>query len=77
MDEIKNVVKKRKPRVLSPEAKVKQIDRKIAKLKDQIAELELEREEVLKPIQLKKAVEEAMSNMSTEELAAKLGIELK
>lgn len=77
MDEIKNVVKKRKPRVLGPEARVKQIDRKIAKLKDQIAELELEREEVLKPIQLKKAVEEAMSNMSTEELAAKLGIELK
>lgn len=77
MDEIKKAVKKRKPRVLGPEAKVKQIDRKIAKLKDQIAELELEREEVLKPIQLKKAVEEAMSNMSTEELAAKLGIELK
>lgn len=77
MDEIKNVVKKRKPRVLGPEAKVKQIDRKIAKLKDQIAELELEREEIMKPIQLKKAVEEAMSNMSTEELAAKLGIELK
>lgn len=77
MDEIKNVVKKRKPRVLGPEAKVKQIDRKIAKLKDQIAELELEREEIMKPIQLKKAVEEAMSNMSTEELAEKLGIELK
>lgn len=77
MDEIKKVVKKRKPRVLGPEARVKQIDRKIAKLKDQIAELELEREEVLKPIQLKKAVEEAMSNMSTEELAAKLGVELK
>ena len=77
MDEIKNVVKKRKPRVLGPEAKVKQIDRKIAKLKDQIAELELEREEIMKPIQLKQAVEEAMSNMSTEELAAKLGIELK
>ena len=77
MDEIKNVVKKRKPRVLGPEAKVKQIDRKIAKLKDQIAELELEREEIMKPIQLKKAVEEAMSNMSTEELAKKLGIELK
>ena len=77
MDEIKNDVKKRKPRVLGPEAKVKQIDRKIAKLKDQIAELELEREEIMKPIQLKKAVEEAMSNMSTEELAAKLGVELK
>lgn len=77
MDEIKNVAKKRKPRVLGPEAKVKQIDRKIAKLKDQIAELELEREEIMKPIQLKKAVEEAMSNMSTEELAKKLGIELK
>ena len=55
MDEIKKVVKKRKPRVLTPESK----------------------EEVLKPIQLKKAVEDAMSNMSTEELAAKLGIELK
>lgn len=77
MDEIKKVVKKRKPRVLTPESKVKLIDKKIAKLKDQIAELELEREEVMKPIQLQKAVEEAMSNMSTEELAAKLGIELK
>lgn len=77
MDEIKKAVKKRKPRVLTPESKVKLIDKKIAKLKDQIAELELEREEVLKPIQLKKAVEDAMSNMSTEELAAKLGIELK
>lgn len=77
MDEIKKVVKKRKPRVLSPEARAKLIDKKIAKLKDQIAQLELEREEVLKPIQLKKAVEEAMSNMSTEELAEKLGIEVK
>lgn len=77
MDEIKKAVKKRKPRVLTPESKVKLIDKKIAKLNDQIAALELEKEEVLKPIQLKKAVEDAMSNMSTEELAAKLGIELK
>lgn len=77
MDEIKKAVKKRKPRVLTPESKVKLIDKKIVKLKDQIAALELEKEEVLKPIQLKKAVEDAMSNMSTEELAAKLGIELK
>ena len=69
--------KKRKPRVLGPEAKVKLIDKKIAKLKDKIAELELEREEVLKPIQLQQAVEKAMSTMSTEELAAKLGIEVK
>lgn len=78
MDEIKNVVKRtRKPRVLTPESKVKLIDRKIAKLQKQIAELEAEKEEVMKPIQLKKAVEEAISNMSTEELAEKLGIELK
>ena len=69
--------KKRKPRILKPEVKAKMIDKRIAKLKDQIAALELEKEEVLKPIQLKKAVEDAMSNMSTEELAAKLGIELK
>lgn len=70
-------VKKRKPRILSPEAKVKMIDKKIAKLQDQIAELELEKEEILKPIQLRKAVEDAMNNMSTEEIAEKLGIELK
>ncbi len=70
-------VKKRKPRILSPETKVKMIDKKIAKLQDQIAELELEKEEILKPIQLRKAVEDAMNNMSTEEIAEKLGIELK
>lgn len=70
-------VKKRKPRILSPETKVKMIDKKIAKLQDQIAELELEKEEILKPIQLRKAVEDAMNNMSTEEIAKKLGIELK
>ncbi len=69
--------KKRKPRVLKPEVKAKMIDKKIAKLKDQIAELELEKEEILKPIQLRKAVEDAMNNMSTEEIAEKLGIELK
>lgn len=69
--------RKRKPRVLSAEARVKLIDKKIAKLQEQIAELEAEKEEVLKPIMLKKAVEEAMNSMSTEELAAKLGIELE
>lgn len=69
--------KKRKPRVLSPEAKAKLIDRKIAKLQNQIAELEAEKEEVLKPVMLEKAIEEAMSSMSAEEIAAKLGIELK
>lgn len=77
MDEIKKVVKKRKPRVLSPEARARQIDKKIAKLQDQIAALELEKEEVMKPLQLKKAVEEAMEGMSTEELAEKLGITLE
>lgn len=76
MDEIKKVVKNRKPRVLSPEARARQIDKKIAKLQDQIAALELEKEELLKPIQLKKAVEEAVGNMSTEELAEKLGISI-
>lgn len=76
MDEIKKVVKKRKPRVLSPETKAKQIDKKIAKLEDQIAALKLEKEELLKPIQLKKAVEEAVGSMSTEELAEKLGIKV-
>ena len=76
MDEIKKVVKNRKPRVLSPEARARQIDKKIAKLQDQIAALELEKEELLKPIQLKKAVEEAVGNMSTEELAEKLGIQV-
>lgn len=77
MDEIKKVAKIRKPRVLSAEARAKQIDRKIAKLKAQIAELEAEKIEVLKPAKVKQAVEEAIKNMSPEELAEKLGIDVE
>ena len=77
MDEIKKVAKIRKPRVLSPEVKAKQIDKKIAKLQEQIAALQAEKEELLKPIQLKKAVADALDSMSTEEIAEKLGISLE
>lgn len=69
--------KKRKPRVLGPEAKVKIIDRKIAKLLKQVAELEAEKEEILKPIKTKELIAEAIKNMSPEEVAEKLGISLE
>lgn len=71
MDESK---KARKPRVISAEVRVKQIDKKIAKLRAQIESLEAEKIEVMKPVQMKRAVDDAIKSMSTEELAEKLGI---
>lgn len=80
MDEIKKVVKKRKPRTISPEKQVAAIDRKIAKIRadaeKKIAALQAEKDALLKPIRAKQVVEEAIKNMSPEEIAEKLGISL-
>ena len=80
MDEIKKVVKKRKPRTISPEKQVAAIDRKIAKIRadaeKRIAALQAEKDALLKPIRAKQVVEEAIKNMSPEEIAEKLGISL-
>ena len=80
MDEIKKVVKKRKPRTISPEKQVAAIDRKIAKIRadaeHKIAALQAEKDALLKPIRAKQVVEEAIKNMSPEEIAEKLGISL-
>lgn len=80
MDEIKKVVKKRKPRTISPEKQVAAIDRKIAKIRadaeKKIAALQAEKDAILKPIRAKQVVEEAIKNMSPEEIAEKLGISL-
>ena len=80
MDEIKKVVKKRKPRTISPEKQVAAIDRKIAKIRadaeNKIAALQAEKDALLKPIRAKQVVEEAIKNMSPEEIAEKLGISL-
>ncbi len=77
MDEIKKVARIRKTRTLSAEAKIKQLDKKIAKLRTQLEEAEAEKAGLLKPIKMKEAVQEALNNMSTEEIAAKLGIEIE
>lgn len=76
MDDKKVSGKTRKPRVIKPEVRAKQIDKKIEKLKTQIAGLEAEKAELLKPIKAKAAVEEALKNMKPEEIAEKLGISL-
>ena len=80
MDEIKKVVRKRKPRTISPEKQIAAIDKKIAKIQadadKKIAELQAEKEALLKPIRAKQLVDEAIKNMSTEEIAEKLGISL-
>ena len=80
MDEIKKVVKKRKPRTISPEKQVAAIDRKIAKIQadaeKKTAALQAEKDALLKPIRAKQVVEEAIKNMTPEEIAEKLGISL-
>lgn len=68
--------KKRKPRNISPQKKADAIDKKIAALKAKIAELEAEKEEILRPIKVQAALEEAMSKMSPEEIAERLGVEI-
>lgn len=74
MDEVK---KTRKPRVLSAEAKIRAIDKKILKLQAQIAALEAEKVLLAKPIRVKEAVDEAIKKMTPEEIAEKLGIEVE
>lgn len=69
MDEVKKVVKKR-TRKINPEKRIAAIDRQIAKL-------EAEKAELLKPILAKKVLDEAAKSMSAEEIAEKLGIELE
>jgi|GEM_PF-6897140 len=80
MDEIKKVVRKRKPRTIAPEKQIAAIDKKIEKIKAEsarkIEELEAQKDAIMKPIKAKKALEEAMKNMSPEEIAEKLGINL-
>ena len=67
MDEVKKVVRRnRKP---NPEKRIAAIDKKIA-------ELQAEKEALLKPIQAKKLIDEAAKTMSPEEIAEKLGLTL-
>lgn len=68
MDEV--VKKVRKKRTMDPMKRIAAIDKKIA-------ELEAEKEALLKPIKAKQLIEEATKTMSPEEIAAKLGIELE
>lgn len=63
-EEKKRIVRKRR----TPEQRIKDIDTQIAKLQAEKAELE-------KPIKIRQILEKA-SDMSPEEIAEKLGIEL-
>ncbi len=63
-EEKKRIVRKRR----TPEQRIKDIDAQIAKLQAEKAELE-------KPIKMQQILEKA-SNMSPEEIAEKLGIDL-
>lgn len=63
-DEKKRIVRKRR----TPEQRIKDIDAQIARLQAEKAELE-------KPIKIQQILEKA-SNMSPEEIAEKLGVEL-
>lgn len=63
-EEKKRVVRKRR----TPEQRIKDIDAQIAKLQAEKAELE-------KPIKIQQILEKA-SDMSPEEIAEKLGVEL-
>lgn len=81
MDEVKKVIKKRAPRKISPEKRIKQIDDKIAKIQAEadkkIAELMAEKESLLKPIKAKQIIDEAIKNMDPTEIAEKLGITIE
>ena len=68
--------KKRKPRTVSPQKRAEAIDKKIAVLEAKIADLKAEKEEILKPIKTQAALKEAMSKMSLEEIAERLGVEI-
>ena len=91
MDENKKTVKKRKPRTLSPEKQIAIIDKKISRAQadankkiakiqadadKKIAELQAEKEALMKPIKAKQVIDEAIKNMSPEEIAEKLGVSL-
>ena len=65
MDEV--VKKVRKMRTVDPMKRIVAIDKKIAAL-------EVEKEELMKPIKTKQLLDEAVKTMSPEEIAAKLGI---
>ena len=65
MDEV--VKKVRKKRTVDPMKRIVAIDKKIAAL-------EVEKEELMKPIKTKQLLDEAVKTMSPEEIAAKLGI---
>lgn len=67
MDEVKKVVKR--TRRVNPEKRIAAIDKKIA-------ELEAEKEALLKPIRAKALIEEAVKTMSPEEIAEKLGLSI-
>ena len=81
MDEVKKVIKKRAPRKISPEKRIKQIDDKIAKIQAEadkkITELMAEKESLLKPIKAKQIIDEAIRNMDPTEIAEKLGITIE
>ena len=68
MEEVKKAVKKR-TRKTDPAKRIAAIDKQIAKL-------QAEKEELMKPIRAKKILEEAAKTMSAEEIAEKLGIDL-
>lgn len=67
MDE--KIKKPRKKRTRSPEARLKSIDAQIAKL-------QAEREELLKPAKLEKIMEVAAERFSIEEIANRLDVDV-
>ena len=81
MDEVKKVIRKRAPRKVTPEKRIAAIDKQIAKIQAdterKIAELEAEKEELMKPIRAKQILDEAVKTMDPAEIAEKLGITIE
>lgn len=66
MDEVKKIKRVRK---INPEKRIAAIDKQIAKL-------QAEKEQLLKPIRAQKVLDQAAKTMTAEEIAEKLGISL-
>lgn len=52
------------------------VEDRIAEIDRKIADLEAKKEELLRPAKMKKIIEAAAENMTPEEIAEKLGVEL-
>ena len=52
------------------------VEDKIAEIDTKIAALEAKKQELLRPAKMKKIIEEASANMTPEEIAERLGVEL-